>query len=137
MIANVSHCFAAEIEALRLALRHKEALEHLGTIQDAITLKHGLSFGAVWTVYHVVHRVGIEPALKLFAQRTKTKPVSLFLYDATSRMENRLHVRLDQQWPFTTFGSGFSEGDRNKAVAQTFTVGESGVLAYVEMVLSE
>ena len=30
-IANVSHCSAAEIEALRLALRHKEDLEHLGT----------------------------------------------------------------------------------------------------------
>ena len=62
-IANVSHCSAAEIEALRLALRHKEALEHLGTIQDAITLKQGLSFGAVWTVYHIARRLGIEKAL--------------------------------------------------------------------------
>src|ERR687886_2402843 len=62
-IANVSQCSAAEIEALRLALRHKEALEHLGSIQDAITLKQGLSFGAVWTVYHVARRLGIEQAL--------------------------------------------------------------------------
>src|SRR5499426_2458179 len=62
-IANVSHCSAAEIEALRLALRHKENLEHLGTIQDAVTLKQGLSFGAVWTVYHVARRLGIEQAL--------------------------------------------------------------------------
>jgi hypothetical protein len=62
-IANVSHCSAAEIEALRLALRHKEALEHLGTIQDAVTLKQGLSFGAVWTVYYVARRLGIEQAL--------------------------------------------------------------------------
>src|SRR5437867_6286706 len=148
-IANVSHCSEAELEALRLALRHKGDLEHLGTIQDAITLKQGLSFGAVWTVYHVARRLGIEQALgttregklalwqvmarvidqgsrlsavrlamahaacdvlglgafdedalyenldwlagiqasvedKLFAQRTKTKPVSLFLYDVTS-----------------------------------------------------
>jgi hypothetical protein len=148
-LANVSHCSAAEIEALRLALRHKEDLEHLGTIQDAITLKQGMSFGAVWTVYHVARRLGIEQALgttrdgklalwqviarvidqgsrlsavrlamshaacdvlgvgpfdedalydnldwlahrqatvedKLFAQRTKTKSVSLFLYDVTS-----------------------------------------------------
>ena len=29
-IANVSHCSEAEIAALRLALRHKENLEHLG-----------------------------------------------------------------------------------------------------------
>src|SRR6266704_2371752 len=62
-IANVSHCSAAEIEAMRLALRHKENLEHLGTIQDAITLKQGVSFGAVWTVYHVARRLGIEQAL--------------------------------------------------------------------------
>ena len=148
-IANVSHCSAAEIEAMRLALRHKEALEHLGTIQDAVTLKQGVSFGAVWTVYHVARRLGIEQALgttregklalwqvmarvidqgsrlsavrlamshaacdvlglgtfdedtlyenldwlaeaqaavedRLFAQRTKTTPVNLFLYDVTS-----------------------------------------------------
>src|SRR5438270_1667404 len=62
-IANVSHCSTAEIEALRLALRHKEDLEHLGTIQDAITLKQGVSFGAVWTVYHVARRLGIAQAL--------------------------------------------------------------------------
>src|SRR5439155_7802925 len=43
-IANVSHCSEAEIEAMRLALRHKEALEELGTIQDAVTLKQGVSF---------------------------------------------------------------------------------------------
>src|SRR5215468_178771 len=148
-IANVSHCSEAEIAALRLALRHKEALEHLGTIQDAITLKQGRSFGAVWTVSHVARRLGIEQALgttrdgklalwqvmarvidqgsrlsavrlamahaacdvlglgpfnedalyenldwlagvqasiedRLFAQRTKTKPINLFLYDVTS-----------------------------------------------------
>src|SRR5438128_2142140 len=148
-IANLSQCSAAEIEAIRLALRHKQDLENLGTVQDAVTLKQGVSFGAVWTVYHVARRVGIEQALgttragklalwqvmarvidqgsrlsavrlamahaacdvlglgafdedalyenldwlagiqasvedKLFAQRTKTKPVSLFLYDVTS-----------------------------------------------------
>ena len=62
-LANVSHCSAAEIEAMRLALRHKDNLEHLGTIPDAITLKQGVSFGAVWTVYHIARRVGIEKAL--------------------------------------------------------------------------
>src|SRR5919198_1367523 len=158
-IANVSQCSEAEIEAMRLALRHKEALEHLGTIQDAITLKQGLSFGAVWTVYHIARRLGIEQALgttregklalwqviarvidqgsrlsavrlamshaacdvlglgpfdedalydnldwlahrqaavedKLFAQRTKTKPVSLFLYDVTSSYLEGTHNEL-------------------------------------------
>jgi len=158
-IANVSHCSAAEIEALRLALRHKEALEHLGSIQDAITLKQGLSFGAVWTVYHVARRLGIEKALgttregklalwqviarvidqgsrlsavrlamahaacdvlgldpfdedalyenldwlagaqaaiedRLYAQRTKTNPINLFLYDVTSSYVEGTHNAL-------------------------------------------
>src|SRR5499427_2620138 len=157
--ANVSQCSEAEIAALRLALRHKEALEHLGTIQDAITLKQGLSFGAVWTVYHVARRLGIEQALgttregklalwqviarvidqgsrlsavrlamthaacdvlglgpfdedalyenldwlaggqaaiedRLFAQRSKTKPVNLFLYDVTSSYLEGAHNEL-------------------------------------------
>src|SRR5207302_610640 len=158
-IANVSHCSAAEIEAIRLALRHKEALEHLGTIQDAITLKQGLSVGAVWTVYQVARRLGIEKALgttrdgklalwqviarvidqgsrlsavrlamahaacdvlglgtfdedvlyenldwlagaqariedRLFAQRKKTTPASLFLYDVTSSYLEGTHNAL-------------------------------------------
>src|SRR5438105_14179654 len=64
-IANVSQCSAAEIEAMRLALRHKEDLEHLGTVQDVVTLKQGVSFGAVWTVYHVARRLRLSQALGL------------------------------------------------------------------------
>src|SRR6266487_449516 len=158
-IANVSQCSAAEIEAMRLALRHKEALENLGTVQDAVTLKQGVAFGAVWTVYHVARRLGIDKALgttregklalwqvmarviaqgsrlsavrlamshaacdvlglgtfdedalyenldwlagaqafvedRLFAQRTQTKPVSLFLYDVTSSYLEGTHNAL-------------------------------------------
>src|SRR2546426_2008065 len=158
-LANVSHCSSAEIEAIRLALRHKEDLEHLGTIQATVALKQGLSFGAVWTVYHVARRLGIEKALgttregklalwqviarvidqgsrlsavrlamshaacdvldlgpfdedalyenldwlagaqaaiedRLFAQRTKTKPVNLFLYDVTSSYLEGTHNEL-------------------------------------------
>jgi Transposase DDE domain len=158
-IANLSQCSAAEIEAIRLALRHKEDLENLGTSQDAIILKQGLSFGAVWTVYQVARRLGIEKALgttregklalwqvmarvidqgsrlsavrlamahaacdvlgvgpfdedalyenldwlarvqasiedRLFAQRSKTKPVNLFLYDVTSSYLEGTHNEL-------------------------------------------
>jgi len=158
-IANLSHCSTAEIEAMRLALRHKEALEYLGTSRAAITLKQGLSFGAVWTVYHIARRLGIEQALgttregklalwqviarvidqgsrlsavrlavshaacdvlglgpfdedalydnldwlaarqatvedQLFAQHTKTKSVSLFLYDVTSSYVEGTHNEL-------------------------------------------
>jgi Transposase DDE domain len=158
-IANVSQCSEAEIDAMRLALRHKGDLEHLGTIQDAITLKQGLSFGAVWTVYHVARHLGIDKALgtsregklalwqvmarvidqgsrlsavrlaishaacdvlglgtfdedalyenldwlaraqasvedRLYAQRTQTKPINLFLYDVTSSYFEGTHNEL-------------------------------------------
>src|SRR2546423_6470235 len=171
-IANVSQCSTAEIEAMRLALRHKEDLEHLGTVQDAVTLKQGLSFGAVWTVYHVARRLGIAQALgttregklalwqvmarvidqgsrlsavrlamahaacdvlgfgafdedalyenldwlagiqasvedKLFAQRTKTTPVSLFLYDVTRSYLEGTHNA------FAAFGSN-RDGKKGK-----------------------
>jgi Transposase DDE domain len=158
-IANVSQCSEAEIAALRLALRHKEDLEHLGTIQDALTLKQGVSFGAVWTVCQVARRLGIAQALgttregklalwqvlarvinqgsrlsavrlamahaacdvlglgpfdedalyenldwlasaqaaledRLYVQRTKTKPITLFLYDVTSSYLEGTHNEL-------------------------------------------
>src|SRR5262245_54630050 len=158
-MANVSHCSEAEMEAIRLALRHKGELEHLGTLQDAVTLKQGLSFGAVWTVYHIARRLGSAQALgatregklalwqviargidqgsrlsavrlamshaacdvlgldtfdadalyenldwlagaqarieeRLFAQRQKTKPASLFLYDVTSSYLEGTHNAL-------------------------------------------
>src|SRR5712691_2387611 len=57
-IANVSQCSEAEIDAIRLALRHKGDLQHLGTIQDSITLKQGLSF---WCR---VDRIPCRPTLR-------------------------------------------------------------------------
>src|SRR6476620_3019202 len=40
-LANVSHCSAAEIEAIRLALRQKEELEHLGTSRMRLRCSKG------------------------------------------------------------------------------------------------
>jgi hypothetical protein len=62
-LAQGSQGSEAESEAMRLALRHQEALEQLGTIQDALTLQPGPSCGAAWTVSHVARRLGIAPAL--------------------------------------------------------------------------
>ena len=62
-IANLSHCSGEEIEAIRLALRHKHELEKLGTVTDSVSLKQGLSFGAVWMVYQIASRLGIVKAL--------------------------------------------------------------------------
>src|SRR5437870_13759406 len=62
-MANLSHCSAAEIEAIRLALRHKQDLENLGNVQNAVTLTKGVSYGAVWMIYHVTRRLRILMAL--------------------------------------------------------------------------
>ncbi|MGH8602485.1 MAG: IS1634 family transposase [Gammaproteobacteria bacterium] len=62
-IANLSRCSPQEIEAVRLALRHKQELAALGTLKDAVQLHQGPSIGAVWLVYQVARHLGIEQAL--------------------------------------------------------------------------
>ena len=62
-IANLSGCSAAEIEAIRLALRHKDNLSALTTAPPQFTIKQGLSYGAVHVVYEVARSLGIDKAL--------------------------------------------------------------------------
>jgi hypothetical protein len=62
-IANLSGCSAAEIEAIRLALRHKDNLTALDTNASAIVIKQGLSYGAVHLVHEVARSLGIVAAL--------------------------------------------------------------------------
>jgi len=62
-IANLSHCKPEEIAALRLALKHKGNLAELGSIEESVRLQEGPSVGAVWTIYSVAKRLGIEKAL--------------------------------------------------------------------------
>jgi hypothetical protein len=74
-IANLSRCSPEELEAIRLALRHKSELAELLSGQDASALlqpggsnaalaaRQGLSVGAVWLVYDMARQLGIERAL--------------------------------------------------------------------------
>ena len=61
-IANLSHCTPQEIEAIRLALHHKDDLAVLGTLQK-VPMQEGRSVGAVWVIYDMARRLGIEAAL--------------------------------------------------------------------------
>lgn len=61
-IANLTHCDPREVEALRLALQHKDDLTVLKSRED-IELKQGMSVGATWLVYKVAQEFGIEKAL--------------------------------------------------------------------------
>ena len=68
-IANLSHCSPEEIEAIRLALRHKKDLTELlqgnqvGRNTEKIEKKQGLSFGAVWLLADIARQIGISSAL--------------------------------------------------------------------------
>jgi transposase len=62
-IANLTHCSPVERDAIRLALKHKCNLSELGTLKDSVDLEQGKSIGAVWLVYEVARRLGIEKTL--------------------------------------------------------------------------
>ena len=62
-IANLTGCKDDEIEAIRLALKHKGDLASLGHLRDDLTIQQGLSIGAVWTLSTVAKRLGLDKAL--------------------------------------------------------------------------
>ena len=62
-VANLSACSAEEIEAIRLALRHKGDLAALLQQRPALALRQGLSVGAVWVAFDLARQLGLERAL--------------------------------------------------------------------------
>jgi hypothetical protein len=62
-IANLSRCTPEEIEAIRLALKHKEQIANLGSLRENLQLRLGLSCGAAWALHTVAKDLGIVKAL--------------------------------------------------------------------------
>ena len=62
-LANLSHASRDEIQALKLALKHKHDLHQVGNITADIRVHQGLSIGAVITLWQVAKRVGLVQAL--------------------------------------------------------------------------
>jgi hypothetical protein len=62
-IANLSKCSPEEIEAIRLALRHKKNLSELNTQGKPASFKQGLSVGAVCLLFEMARQLGIADAL--------------------------------------------------------------------------
>lgn len=62
-LANLSACSEAEIEALQLALQHKQDLSQVGSVEEFLSVQQGPSVGAVWLVYELARRLGIASAL--------------------------------------------------------------------------
>ncbi len=62
-IANLSACSDEEIEAMQLALRHKNNLTELGSVTRELSVAQGPSVGAVWLIYQLASRLGLTRAL--------------------------------------------------------------------------
>ena len=64
-VANISSCSEEEVEAIRLALRHKKGLADFLDGQKSLQLveRQGLSFGAVWVVHTLAREMKITTAL--------------------------------------------------------------------------
>jgi transposase len=62
-LANLSHCSEQEVNAIKLALKHKADLQQLGNINQDIETRQGLAVGAVWTLWQVAQRIGLVKAL--------------------------------------------------------------------------
>ena len=62
-LANVRPCSPEAIEAIRLALRHKHDLSHLGAVHDHLGVCQGFSIGALWLVSTLAQQLGIVRAL--------------------------------------------------------------------------
>ncbi len=61
-IASLSHCTVAEIEAIRLALKHKDNLASLISIKD-VALQAGPRIGIVYALNKVAERLGLNRVL--------------------------------------------------------------------------
>lgn len=61
-VANLSSCSVDEIEAIKLALKHKSDLSSIGSKKD-IQAVLGKRFGAVWLISVLANRLGITKAL--------------------------------------------------------------------------
>lgn len=81
-IANLSSCSAEEVEAMKLALKHKSNLTLLGDIQQA-TIRLGKSIGAVWLVKEIADRLGLSDALG------KSDQARLALFQVLARLINQ------------------------------------------------
>jgi transposase len=62
-IANLSRCSEQEVEAMRLALRHKESLMELVSLEESLELRKGPSIGAVWLLYSLAKELKIVEVL--------------------------------------------------------------------------
>lgn len=87
-LANLSQCSDEEIQALKLALKHKGPLTELGTLDDHFGAQQGLAVGAVWVLNPLAKQLGITQALG------RSRPATLALWLVLARLSSQA-----RDWP--------------------------------------
>ena len=110
-LANISHLAAKEIEAIRLALRYKEA----GVQRDDIEVQAGKIVGSLQVVIELMKRAGIMEALGSTRQAALcTWLIFARLIEQGSRLSS---IRLAQRYDTSILGLGqFDEDDLYQAL---------------------
>ncbi len=94
-VANLSKCDDEEIEALKLALKHKGELQALTVVSEDVSTKQGQSIGALFLLQHLAKRLGITQAL---GRCREAKLVLWLVFAAVMEQGSRLSaVRLAQR----------------------------------------
>lgn len=110
-IANLTHCDPKEVAAIELALKFKGDLSALGSL-DNIQLHQGLSVGAVWTVYEVARRLGIDAAIGSdFAGQLALWQVIARVLDQGSRLSAVRLAQVHAACDVLGIRRGFDEND--------------------------
>jgi Transposase DDE domain len=94
-LANLSHCSNEEIQALKLALKHKGQLTQLGVLSEEVRTQQGLAVGAVWALHPLAKRLGLVQALG--PSRTAKLALWLALASVIAQGSRLSAVRLAQQ----------------------------------------
>lgn len=111
-IANLSHCKPEEIAAIKLALKYKDDLSELGSLKESVKLQEGLSVGAIWVVYQVAKRIGIERSLGTsFAGKLAMWQVIARVIDQGSRLSAVRLAQTHAACDVLDIRRGFDEND--------------------------
>jgi transposase len=111
-IANLSRCKPGEIAAIKLALKYKDKLCELGSVKESVSLQEGPSIGAVWAVYQIAKRTGIEKALgKDFAGKLAMWEVIARVIEQGSRLSAVRLAQTHAACDVLDIRRGFDEND--------------------------
>lgn len=111
-IANLSNCTPQEIEAIKLALAHKNDLGAVGGLSESVELYEGLSVGAVWSVYRTAKELGIEDVLgKGFEGKLALWQVMARVIDQGSRLSAVRLAQVHAAGDVLDMKRGFDEND--------------------------